>query len=146
MSFVELGSCRVVSLCLSGQCPLEGQPLRLCGCVQGGASLWSEQRWGCPAGAVGSEGPIHLPPVDPKHSLEPLFLPPPQQRQTCLLLLLFTCSSPHPICLSLLLPPLLSPSLFHLPLIPCKRLIILTGSAMAFIFLRQPRDVCEHLL
>lgn len=68
------------------------------------------------------------------------------QKQTCLLLLLFTHSSPHPICLSLLLFPLPSPSLFHLPLIPCKRLIILTGSAMAFIFLRQPRNLCEHLL
>lgn len=80
VSFVELGSCRVVSLCLSGQRPLEGQPLRLCGYVQGGASLWSEQRWECPVGAVGSEGPIRLPAVDPKHSLEPLFLPPPQHR------------------------------------------------------------------
>lgn len=64
----------------------------------------------------------------------------------CLLLLLFVYSSPHPICLSPLLPPVLFPSLSLLPLIPCKRLIILTGSAMAFISLRQPRNVCEHLL
>lgn len=147
--FVELGSCGAALRGLSGLTRLwQGRPQRslsLCpGAVRtwGGAgvdiSTWSPGLRRTHSSATSS---LRAQPGAPRFHLLPS-----TEAILSLLLLLFVYSSPHPICLSLLLPPLPFPSLSLLPLVPCKRLIILTGSAMAFISLRRPRNVCEHLL